>query len=387
MTVTYPGPLIQARTQVPTRPNSGTRARATLTNTHYINAEHILSTPHGGRVDWSPTGFIAFSKYTSGKNGAEIWTMASDGTSQVDRTSASGAISHISNDQPTVHPSGNYIVFQNVDQTLYTELLLTVDAATALLYVQGGFGIDNNLWCLNLGNGTFRQLTTVSQGEGVLHPHFSPDGTKMVYAYRHRSGQVPSWEIVYADFLTDGAGPHLANAQLFAPLGQSKSSLYETHNMDPTGAYGLFSTDANPTPEQAPVATFLGNEVKLKFADGTYTMLTNDHNNWNESSQWSPSGNNIVWISSRGTGYSPVSGDYHNTLKTDLWRMSTDGSNQQQLTFFNTPGSAQYVAGTRVVLSDGSWSADGLHYVMQRDKIASGSVTSEVVVFDFSTSQ
>jgi Tol biopolymer transport system component len=46
-------------------------------------------------------------------------------------------------------------------------------------------------------------------------------------------------------------------------------------------------------------------------------------------------------------------------LVTELWIMDADGSNKQQLTYFNEPGHPEYMNGKRCVVADSIWSPDG----------------------------
>ncbi len=361
----------------------------TATGSSLIQSMTILVPEHGGRVDWSNQNIIAFSKFTNKKNGGEIYTMNPDGTNQVCITCNSSQISHISNDQPAWTPDGKYILFQSVDQNLYNGLSLPSGRKAQV--VQGGAGLDNNLWLVTPDSKSFIQLTHVGQADAVLHPHFSPDGKKLFWASRATnktsSGQLTKggqWMLSYADFIDDSSGPHLSTIKTSQPLGSL--AFYETHNFSPDGQTALFSSDINAD-SSAPsdASAFAGNIYLFNFATGKATPLTTGVNVWNEHAQFSPSGKKIAWITSQGYAFTPT-GNWQSTLKTDLWMMNADGSNKQQLTFFNTPGKEQYT-GDRVILSDGSWNQAGDKYVMQKDTIGGISDTSQVVVFNFSTPQ
>src|SRR5439155_22140638 len=135
----------------------------------------------------------------------------------------------------------------------------------------------------------------------------------------------------------------------------------ETHNFSPGNQSALFTTDANPTEALQPsVCTCALNIGILSFSTGQATLLTSTTDVWNEHAQMAPNGQKIVWVSSQGYPFTPVA-NWQDTLATDLWMMNPDGSNKQQITFFNTPGMPEYKGG-RVILSDGSWNPTGHAY-------------------------
>jgi Tol biopolymer transport system component len=349
-----------------------------------IASVKVLVGQHGGRVDWSPQNVIAFSKFTNGKSGGEIYTMNPDGSAQTCVTCGKSQLSHVSNDQPAWTPNGKYILFQSVDQALYDTLPLAGAARDRV--VQGGAGVDNNLWVTTPNGASMTQLTHVGQSEAVLHPHFSYDGRKLFWAarVRNKGAAGAQWELAIADFVDDGAGPHLANERTFQPVGPQV--FYEAHDFLPDNQSALFSTDANPTAAQHPTNCVCAlNIEEINFATGQATALTSTTNVWNEHAQASPDGKKIVWISSQGYPFTPAA-NWQSTLKTDLWMMNADGSGKQQLTFFNTPGSAQYT-GARVILSDGSWNTAGDKYVMQMDSIGNGGDASQVIELRFASPQ
>jgi uncharacterized protein (TIGR03437 family) len=74
-----------------------------------------------------------------------------------------------------------------------------------------------------------------------------------------------------------------------------------------------------------------------------------------EHAHYTPSGNGIVWMSSKGNP-PPTGGG----VSTDYWIMNADGTDQIRLTYFNDPSSPQYVSGvTHVTAADCAWNADG----------------------------
>jgi Tol biopolymer transport system component len=368
------------RTPIPTRTPTAT---PTATNTPLVNST-VLVADHGGRVDWSAQNVIAYSEYVSDKLGGEIYTMNPDGSAQTCLTCNNSQLSHVSNDQPAWTPNGKYIVFQSVDQALYDALPGT--QADRDQMTQGGAGVDNNLWLVTPDGRTLVQLTHIGQGEAVLHPHFSLDGTKLYWAARVMPATSPGgqWNLKEADFFDDSAGPRLANERSYQPEGQAV--FYESHDFFPGNQSALFATDANPTEAQQPtVCTCALNIGVLNLSTGLATMLTNTTDVWNEHAQISPDGKRIVWISSQGYPFTPVA-NWTDTLATDLWMMNPDGSNKHQITFFNTPGKPEYKGG-RVILSDGSWNPTSDQYVVQADVAVFPGAQSQVMVLQIGAAQ
>lgn len=362
---------VPTRTPIPTRTPTTT---PTPTNTPLVQVS-VLVPDYGGRVDWSAQNVIAFSKFaTHDKWGAEIYTMHPDGSEQLCLTCVLPQVSHLSNDQPAWTPDGKYIVFQSVDEVLYNGLPYPTPQKNAM--TQGGAGLDNNLWLITPDGANIYQLTTIVQGEASLHPHFSPDGKTLYWSARTRDRFTGSWGLKLADFVDDASGPHLANIRILQPLGATV--FYESHNVWPDNGSGLFSTDANPTADLKPPCTCAMNIGRLDFTSGISVLLTNTSNVWQEHAQISPDGSHIVWVSSQGYPFVP-SNQWQQTLATDFWEMNSDGTNQHQITWFNTPGHPEYHGG-RTIVSDGSWSPDNVHYVAQMDVAVFPAAVSQVVV-------
>jgi len=87
-----------------------------------------------------------------------------------------------------------------------------------------GVGIGNELWAMSVDGSQFIKLTDV-WGEnrwagGVLHPHFSRDGSML--AWTQRVENIPgnasgAWVIKIAVFVLDNCLPHLANLRTLKP--------------------------------------------------------------------------------------------------------------------------------------------------------------------------
>ncbi|HEU4760377.1 MAG TPA: hypothetical protein VFT91_10415, partial [Dehalococcoidia bacterium] len=298
-------------------------------------------TKDGGRLSWSENlDLIAFDR--KGSDGFyDVWTMKPDGSGQACLTCQAPGLPGKHMGQPDWHPSGDYIVFQ-AEKAQHGGSSL---AATP------GAGFANDLWLVTRdGQSTF-QLTDLPAGTGVLHPHFSHDGAKLVWA---QMIQPPprgeslggEWAIKLADFVVDG-GPHLANIRTFQPLG---AVFYETHGFFPDDTRILYTS---PPSGGTPAWAF--DIYVTNLSTGETVNLTSSSDQWDEHAQISPSGDKIVWMSSTDCGCDPSN---LRDLRTDLWMMNTDGSDKQRLTHFSQRGFAERL-GNKVIVGDNDWSPDG----------------------------
>jgi Tol biopolymer transport system component len=340
----------------------------------------------GGRIDWSPQNLIAFSKLGSGNFNAEVYVMHADATNQVCLTCGKPAIPHLSNDQPAWTPNGKYVLFQSVDPALYDALKLP--EAQKRQFTEGGAGIDNNLWVVTADGQRFTQLTHVTQGEATLHAHFSTDGKRLYWTTRAPGTGLARltmhWALATADFVDDATGPHLVNTNVFTPLGVGP--FYESHAWAPDDSYVLFSSGANPSPPSFPACACALSIWKLNLATGQTTELTDTTNVWNEHAYISPDGRKIAWLSSQGYPFTP-SANWAATLKLELWIMNADGSNKQQLTSFNSPGSPEFTAGHRIILADGGWNPQGDKYINTLADVGPGTYTVRIILIEFNAAQ
>ena len=274
----------------------------------------------GGRVDWSTAnGLIAYDR--PGPDGIyyDVYVMSLDGT--VDRCLTCGKkalVPQRNNGNPAWHPSGNYIVFQS-----------EVADSTATPYASNpGRGINNVLWVTDPSGREFYRLTELSASDassGVLHPHFSPDGTRLAWSEIYegsvlKSGTISGhWRLVWADFVVGPDGrPRVENVRK-VELGDP--AFYETHGFSPDGSRLVFSSNLEQ-PGYLPI----NNDIfLLDLSSFALTRLTDQR--YNEHAHFFPDGRKIAWI----TNMDVYSG-------TDLWIMNEDGSGKERLTFFNKGG-------------------------------------------------
>ena len=331
-----------------------------------VAAVRTLVDERGGRLDWSRVSDqIVFGMFRrSGDRRADIYVMRSDGSGQRCLTCDKAGVPQAGNDQPVWHPSGRYIVFQSVNPDLPVPSLLPdalVDALT-----QGGAGFHNNLWAMTPDGREFHRLTDIGEGEATLHPQFSHDGRKLLWAAYERDGAPPArggrwrggrrarggggqWSLKIADF-AEGAAPRLSNIQTFRPRGE-RQTFYEGHGFSPDDRKIIFSASiGREHPFDLDIWT-------LELAPSRLVQLTNSPGVWDEHAHYSPGGGHIAWISSDGFAFTPTM-NYGRSLATELWIMRADGSEKRRLTHFNDSGHVEATGG-RTIVADNAWNRDG----------------------------
>jgi Tol biopolymer transport system component len=295
---------------------------------------------NGGRVDWSHSGnnLIAFDKPDSGDY-YDVFTMNPDGSNEVCLTCSNPQLpgKHMGN--PAWHPSGDYIVFQAEKSS---------HPAVPPYFTTPGVGIYNDLWVMTSDGDSVWQLTDLDTTErtGVLHPHFSHDGSKLLWSENLDASQMA---LKIADFVVDSSGPHLDSITIYQPGSQHR--LYESHGFLPGDTIMLFTGSLQPGQHWTGMDIYTLNLNSLELR-----RLTSTWDDWDEHAQYSPNGDTIIWISSNGYPFNPDS--FYKELRTELWMMNADSSDKVRLTYFNKPGHPEYT-GVRTVVGDNSWSPEG----------------------------
>jgi hypothetical protein len=257
--------------------------------------------------------------------------------------------------QPEWHPDGRHVIIQ-------------VENLNSLHLVQNfvSFGVDNDLWILDVETKTASRIwTTALVRNAALHPRFSDDGSKLIFAQRVLTNLINVWDgwgIIVADFdINQAPANMISNANLIAPSGRG---LYET-----TGFIGGSSTDFSYsfTPyENGTVLPYVA-EGRITDVNGSFSQMVVDFANaWDEKPRYSPSTLAIVSMSS---AFDPVwmPADGAATLQTDLY-LGPPGGVFDRLTFFNDLD--RYT--TRVLVTDQEWNATGDKLVVQAQPNAAG---------------
>jgi Tol biopolymer transport system component len=294
----------------------------------------------GGRVAWSPTGELIAFDAPGDSLRREIYTVKPDGTGQTCLTCARPGAPAGSKGNPSWHPSGKYIVFQAVKENFRGN-----QAAAS-----PGAGKANDLWLMTSDGQNYYRLTNIPVDMWLLHPHFSPDGSRLLWSemIAGRSGPTGQWALRVASFNDKQGSPALADVRRYQPLGPV---FYESHGWSPDGKRVIFSAHLLPHWRQNAWMDI----YTLDLDSGKTTRLTHSRAVWDEHAQFSPGGNRIAWISSAECACNPRRAMERTT---DLWLMNANGGAPARLTYFSDPTRAEY-AGAHSRAADSSWSPDG----------------------------
>ena len=324
-----------------------------------------LLTEHGGRVDWSHDGqLIAFDRV--GPDGLyDIWTMHVDGSDarNLTETDASLGLPPGHKGNPAWHPGGDWLVIQ-VERSGHPGVL----GAPA---THPGAGYFNDLWLLRRDGSEAKPFVVLPTdvASGALHPHFSDDGSRLVFSSLQ---SLPS-------VIAPGEAATFSQAELAQRIEDQVTTMF--------GSWALATVDLNGASLDAAVADpaslkihttriadrscFL--EAHAALADGTVLVsanagrfqaitfhdvlvvdpstgdvlrrVTNSPDEWNEHAHPTNSGSNrIIFNSSRDLRpderypYSPGSSPLSASMppRVDLWIADADNT-RRRLTFFNDP--------------------------------------------------
>ncbi len=306
-------------------------------------ADLQIITQDGGHLAWSKKyKKVAFDRL--GKDGYfDLWLMNPDGTGQKSLTSDHPLLPNKHIGQPAWHPSGRLLVIQaqKAHVPRYADTKCTP-----------GAGALNDLWVITSDGKQAWKIHTVrdevsKNAAGVLHPHFSNDGTRLFWSERIRHNEKPfgEWILRIADFyFNPNSGPRLGAIRDYNPGG--KSAFFESHNFSPDDRHVLFTGNQDGPLEIYELNIETGNARRLTH----HSPMT-----WDEHAHYAPDGRSIVWMSSLHLRFKIKPFD----LQTDFWIMNRDGTQQKRLTWFHAPRYPHYLARSFAVAADLEWSPSG----------------------------
>ena len=308
----------------------------------------VINNGNGGRVDWSPDGTKILYDSTNSGSYYNLYTMNTDGTGSTCITCAQqGVVNTGSGDigNGAYSPNGSYIAYQVQN----TSLTSTGSQGAP------GNGINDDIYIMNANGTNPVKITSVTQGQAVLHPQFSPDGTKITWAQKLNSNGLSSqgtWEIVIGSF-SQSTGA-VTNLQTYQPV--STAGYYETSGFTHDSSSVIFSaTTTSQSSTGMDIYTY-------NFTSGVLTQLTNSLYTLDEHAHENGTGTTIDYVS--GQGLNENQSPSAQIQGTELWKISPGGLNKAQLTYFNDPTSPEYIpSSSGAVIGDNAWSPDGTKIV------------------------
>ncbi len=327
-----------------------------------VTAFRIIS-KNGGRVDWDPSGSNRIAYDKKNEDGYyDVYTMLPDGSGRISLTDGKPGIWQRQNGNPCWHPSGKYLVFQSE----HPKHLAVRDKWPS----NPGVGVYNELWATTPSGDRFWQLThhevkmrlfDGKKAVGVLNPHFSHDGSKLIWTERMgKGGKWGRWRIRMAEFRIDPEqGPTLHSLRsVFTPT-ENMGNYVTCTGMTPDGKFLLLAGNlGGPGQDEFGMDLYLYN-----LADHTLKDLTKDWKEWTEGSAISPDGKKIIYMSNKGSPMDFRDKHWYWQKRTrEYWIMNLDGSGKRQVTHLNTPGfpDSQH---RPFIVADCSWSPDGKRLV------------------------
>jgi hypothetical protein len=349
----------------------------TASNSYVVESITHLTT-NGGRVAWSRDGQWIYYDRREPSGYFELFRMRPNGTADECLTCGRTDLPSRHKGNPTVHPSGRYVVFQ-------VEKQVHAAPPPGTTTIPGG-GAYNDLWVMDVASENHRvwRLTNVRANEfsGSLHAHFSHDGRKLLWTDLEGLGGVFfDSRLAVADFRVSLiGGAYLENFRYFNPGPQP--IFLETHGWGPKDRWVYFACTpvAGMTDENMDICRMdfddPANVKRITRSSG----LNGEPGEWDEHAHFSPTFDAFSWMSSQGYGTVPGT-MYREWLKTDLWlKPIALGSRPQRLTFYNDPTHPHY-AGERVVVADHAWHPDGRAIAIYLQFFESG--RHEIVVLRF----
>jgi arylformamidase len=326
-----------------------------LSKTRSTQISYEFIKKEGYRVSWSTaTDHIVFDmKQDDGY--FDIYTMMPDGSQETCLTDNS-LYSSGHKGCAAWHPSGDYIVFTSQKEQYFGKHIPFLKQGLDKLAIPGE-GLNCDLYLMTADGKHCWQLSDLPTKmhfldkqpyTGVLHPHFSHDGTKLLWSERIDSADTKwgEWILNIADFTIQNKTPVLENITVYKP--GNAPCFYESHGFSTDDSKIIFSGNLKQGQDE--------NHLDIYTFDLTtheLVCLTTRENEWDEHAHYAPDGQKILWMTSSGYGMNTEK-NWRDYLRTEYWLMNPDGTGKTQLTFYNENNPGQ-----RIVCSDADWSPDG----------------------------
>lgn len=286
--------------------------------------------------------------------------MTPEGTILSNITAGNHGINQRHNGYPAWHPSGKYIVFQSEEEHHY--------GVANKWPGNPGIGVFYNLWATDEEGRRFWKLTDIPIKQekddgipamGVLNPHFSHDGSRLMWTERYEEGgKWGSWRVNVAGFRDGDRGPRLENETVLFQPGAGLGCYVTALDFSPDDNAVLLAGNLDGQDE------FGMDQYLYDLHEGILSNLQNSPEVWEEDASWSPDGDRIIYMTNLG---SPLDFDdphrYWQPHTGEYWAMNPDGSGKRRLTYFNEPGYPEYM-GRPVLAACSSFDPGGKRLVV-----------------------
>ena len=245
--------------------------------------------------------------------------------------------------QPAFDETGQYILFQVQNEHA---------SADPVAEEHLSLGVNNDLWFMTADGSIKQKITDNAAGMSVLHPKFSHDGSKIMWAEKYDDNEAASifgsWRIKIADVLINNDSISVNSVNTFQPCGER---WYETH---------AFSADDNLIYFSSNYQTdFKASDLfEYNLSTGELNNITSSPSEWEEMYNVNPANSNeYSFISSRFFEWSNSFG--WGTLRTELYIYRNGEAHQ--ITYYNQlrKKNNKKLTKSHYFIGDHCWSPDG----------------------------
>lgn len=292
----------------------------------HLSAQEVavrLFRSQGEGVTWSPNGkrVMYDMKGSAPEHYYEVHVADSNGEHDTCLSCLCPDLPHKETGSPNWRPDGKYV------------LLVAEKAEHPGGHVLAipGFGGFTDIWVMTAnGKHAWKVLATNNdKDDGIIMPHFSHDGKKVVWVERKQYPHIfrkreffGFWVIKTADFVVDSGVPKFQNIKTFEPRG---SAFYETYGFSPDGKRIIFCSNWD-------VRYWWLSRIYTIDAETGGDLRELTENDYNEHACFFNDGKWIIWMSNSCA----------TRQGTDWWIMHPDGTMKQRLTYFNEPAFPAY---------------------------------------------
>lgn len=309
---------------------------------------------NGARPRFSPDGKVLVFDRRNADEYFDVYLSDIQGNVLRKITEGNPGITQRNNGNARFDPSGKFIVFVSEAPRHYLDDRPRMG--------DSGIGLYSNFWATDLQGSHFWQLThepvkqTLTDGVpnfAESNPLFSRDGHTFLWTQRYadRGHFFGWWRIMAADFVVSDGQPSLRNQRVLitpqkgnyitAMAFLDNDHLLVSGNLDGQHEYGM-------------------DQYVYDLRSGHFVNLTNTPLIWDEDSCLAPNGD-IVWMSNQDSRIKFDFSDRHGVtqpIEREYYAMTSSGQDKQRLTYFNEPGTPEYV-GIRTLVAACDISPDG----------------------------
>jgi Tol biopolymer transport system component len=310
----------------------------------------------GVRPRWSPSGDELIYDRKNADGFFDIYVSDPNGNILRTLTEGKSGINQRSNGNAIFHPSGDHVVFVSEEDDHFGEAMRGLG--------DPGIGLFSNIWATDPAGSRFWKLTDMpikrsptdrTPAMASVNPHFTPDGSALVWTERYAGGGNHNWgrwRLKMADFVIKDGDPRLENERVvFTPSVGNYVTAVTVLGPD------RFLVAGNLEGQHE----FGMDQYFLTPSTGQFTNIQNSPDAWEEDASISPGGR-IVYMTNVDSQFKLdfSRANWATQPRTrEYWMVNRDGAgDRQRLTYFNDPSAPEYV-GRRAIVAASDFSPDG----------------------------